>query len=109
MKHYLYGLLAAVVLHLVFVGACAAQIANLPPNLRRAASNPDQDAYRQVQIQRTMEAQQRVAMRQAEQEARDSAKIREVMPSVSAADPSAKAARVSRPLAAGWSLAHIDV
>ena len=86
MKRYLYGLLTGVVLQIVFAGVCAAQIASLPPNLRRAASNPDQDAYRQVQIQRTMEAQQRVAMRQAEQEARDSAKIREVMPSVSAAE-----------------------
>ncbi len=62
------------------------QIQNLPPNLRRAASNPDQDAYRQIQIQRTLDAQQRTAMRRAEEEARASAKVPERMPSVSPED-----------------------
>ncbi|MGQ0541286.1 MAG: hypothetical protein ACT4O9_05455 [Blastocatellia bacterium] len=51
------------------------QTQNLPPNLRRTTSNPDQEAYRQVQIQRTMESQQRVAMRRAEEEARSSATL----------------------------------
>src|SRR5688572_16671426 len=86
MKRYLFGLLALVVVQLLIAGVCTAQLANLPPHLRRTTSNPDQEAYRQIQIQRTLEAQQRAAMRQAEREARDSAKIKEVMPSVSAAD-----------------------
>ena len=86
MKRYLFGSMALVVVQLMIAGVCWAQIANLPPHLRRSASNPDQEAYRQVQIQRTMEAQQRVAMRQAEQQARDSAKVTEAMPGISAAD-----------------------
>src|SRR5688572_18618878 len=86
MKRYLFGSVASIILPMVFAGICAAQLANLPPHLRRSASNPDQEAYRQLQIQRTLEAQQRAAMRQAEREARDSAKIKEIMPSVSAAD-----------------------
>ena len=86
MKSYVFGLLALFVLQVGFAGVSAAQLANLPPNLRRAASNPDQEAYRQIQIQRTIDAQQRTAMRQAEQQARDSAKVTETVPGISIAD-----------------------
>ena len=86
MKRSIFGLPASVVLVMVFAGVSAAQLASLPPHLRRASSNPDQEAYRQIQIQRTIDAQQRTVMRQAEQQARDSAKVTETMPGISAAD-----------------------
>src|SRR5688500_8215999 len=75
----------AFVLLMFFSTSAPGQLQNRPPNLRRASSNPEQEAYRQIQIQRTLEAQQRTAMRRVEQEARASAAINEVMPSVSAA------------------------
>lgn len=87
MKRFLFGCGIAVgILPLILAGLAVGQIQNLPPNLRRAASNPDQDAYRQLQIQRTLDAQQRTAMRRAEEEARASARVTEAMPSVSAED-----------------------
>ncbi|QYO67645.1 hypothetical protein [Leptolyngbya sp. 7M] len=46
------------------------QTQSLPPALRRAAGNPDQDSYRQVQIQRTLEGQRISEMRRMEQTAR---------------------------------------
>lgn len=70
----------------VFISVAAAQVQNIPPHLRRQSGNPDQEAYRQVQIQRAMDAQQRTAMRRAEDEARASARVNEAMPPVSAAE-----------------------
>jgi len=65
----------------------AAQLQSLPPDLRRAPRNPDEAAYRQIQIQRAMEARQRMAMRQAETEARQSAQPpREKLPTLTEAD-----------------------
>lgn len=75
-----------IVIPLVFGTFAFSQVQNLPANLRRQTNNPDQEAYRQLQIQRTIDAQQRTAMRRAEEEARASANIKETMPSVSATD-----------------------
>ena len=86
MRRNIFGCSASVFCIMIFAGVSAAQLASLPPHLRRASSNPDQEAYRQIQIQRTLDAQQRTAMRQAEQQARDSAKVTEAMPGISAAD-----------------------
>ncbi len=87
MKRILFGLLAGMIMiPALFNSASFAQTQSLPPNLRRPASNPDQEAYRQIQIQRTIDAQQRTAMRRAEEEARASAKTTETMPSVSPED-----------------------
>lgn len=87
MKRLALVLLAVVSVWFTFsVGSAFAQLQNLPPHLRRTASNPDQEAYRQIQIQRTLDAQQRTAMRRMEEDARASAAVKEVMPSVSAAD-----------------------
>ena len=86
MNRFPVVLLVVVVLLMFLSTAALGQLQNLPPHLRRAASNPEQEAYRQIQIQRTLEAQQRTAMRRVEQEARASAAINEVMPSVSAAE-----------------------
>ena len=63
------------------------QLQSLPADLRRAPRNPDEAAYRQIQIQRAMERQQRAAMRQAEAEARASAEPpREKPPSLTEED-----------------------
>jgi len=78
--------LGSIAFILLFSGTVFAQLQNLPPDLRRAPRTPDEAAYRQIQIQRVMEAQARTAMRRAEEEARASARIKETMPSVSAAD-----------------------
>ncbi|NOT49126.1 MAG: hypothetical protein HOP17_15455 [Acidobacteria bacterium] len=87
MKNRMFGSLAAlIVIPLVFGTHAFGQLQNLPANLRRQSNNPDQEAYRQLQIQRTLDAQQRTAMRRAEEEARASAKVNETMPAVSAAD-----------------------
>lgn len=86
MNRFLSGLMAAVTVTLMFSAAAVGQLQNLPPELRRSSSDPSREAYRQIQIQRILDAQQRTAMRRAEQEARDSAKINEIMPSVSPAD-----------------------
>ena len=86
MKGRMIGSLAALTVPFVFCLLVVGQVQNLPPNLRRQSSNPDQEAYRQLQIQRTIDAQQRTAMRRAEEEARASAKVSETMPSVSTAD-----------------------
>lgn len=48
----------------------SSQTQNLPPTLRRTAGNPDQDSYRQVQIQRTLEGQRISEMRRMEEAAR---------------------------------------
>ena len=65
----------------------AGQLQSLPPELRRAARNPDAEAYRQIQIQRAMERQQRMAMRQAEADARASAQLpRDKAPSLTEED-----------------------
>lgn len=47
--------------------------AMVPPNLQRQPRNPDEAAYRQLQIQRSMEAQQQNIMRSGEMIARNSA------------------------------------
>ena len=86
MNRSLGGLMAAVTVTLMFSAAAVGQLQNLPPELRRSSSDPNREAYRQIQIQRILDAQQITAMRRAEQEARNSAKINEVMPSVSPAD-----------------------
>jgi len=57
-----------IVLLLMTVGV-AGQLQSLPPELRRAPRNADEAAYRQIQIQRAMERQQRWDMRQAEADA----------------------------------------
>ena len=63
------------------------QTQNIPPHLLRPPRNPDEAAYRQIQIQRTMEAQQRQAMREAEASARASATLpREKLPKLTEAD-----------------------
>ncbi|MEO7673117.1 MAG: hypothetical protein ABIU09_03445 [Pyrinomonadaceae bacterium] len=76
---------------MVFICSCVhvspAQTQNLPAELRRAPRSPDEAAYRQLQIQRVMDAQARTAMRRAEDEARASAKRpAEQMPTMSSAD-----------------------
>jgi hypothetical protein len=64
-----------------------AQTQNLPAELRRTPRSADEAAYRQIQIQRVMDAQARTAMRRAEEEARASAKTSgEHMPTLSAAE-----------------------
>lgn len=57
------------------VQAAFAQTQNLPPNLRTTPRNPDEAAYRQIQIQRTLDAQQRTAMKEMEDNARATAKF----------------------------------
>jgi len=65
----------------------AAQLQSLPPDLRRTPRNADEAAYRQIQIQRAMEARQRMAMRQAETEARQSVQPpHEKLPTLTEAD-----------------------
>ena len=78
---------ALVVFLLILITSAFSQLQSLPPELRRAPRNPDEAAYRQVQIQRTIEAQQRQAMRQAEANARASATLpREKLPSLTEED-----------------------
>lgn len=87
MKRFRFGLASiSIVLAVILAGITFGQVQNLPPHLRRSTNNPDQEAYRQIQIQRTLEAQQQTAMRRAEAEARASAKPRELMPSISGED-----------------------
>lgn len=63
------------------------QTQSLPANLRTTPRSPDEAAYRQIQIQRVMDAQARTAMRRAEEEARASAKpAAEQMPGLSSAE-----------------------
>ena len=52
--------------------AIFAQTQNLPPELQTPKSNPDEEAYRQAQIQRTNRDQQMEKLRQAEREGRAS-------------------------------------
>src|SRR5687768_4289061 len=80
------GLGAAGLLLLMIVSAHG-QTQNLPPDLRRPPRSPDEAAYRQIQIQRTLEGQQRQAMRDAENNARSSPKFpREPLPRLTEAD-----------------------
>lgn len=63
------------------------QTQSLPPDLRRTPRNPDEAAYRQIQIQRTLEAQQRQAMRDAERNARATVTLpREKLPRLTEKD-----------------------
>lgn len=86
MKRLLLGLMAVFVFPMLLGIVVRGQLQNLPPELRRASNNPEREAYRQIQIQRALEAQQRTAMRRVEQEARASAAINEIAPSVSASE-----------------------
>ena len=63
------------VFSLLLIASAFGQTQSLPPELRRPARNPDEASYRQIQIQRTIEAQQRQAMREAEASARASATL----------------------------------
>lgn len=75
------------VFSLVLAAEAFAQLQSLPPDLRRQPRNPDEASYRQIQIQRAMEAQQRQAMREAERNARASATLpREPIPRLSESD-----------------------
>ena len=76
-----------VVFSLLLIASAFGQTQSLPPDLRRTPRNPDEAAYRQIQIQRTLEAQQRQAMREAEAAARASATLpRERLPVLSEKD-----------------------
>ena len=76
-----------VVFSLLLIASAFGQTQSLPPDLRRTPRNPDEAAYRQIQIQRTLEAQQRQAMREAEASARASATLpRERLPKLTEKD-----------------------
>lgn len=80
------GLSLGALLLLTIVSA-AAQTQNLPPHLTRPPRTADEAAYRQIQIQRTIEGQQRQAMRDAERNARSSVSFpREPLPKLTEAD-----------------------
>lgn len=79
--------IALVIVSLLLTVDVVGQLQSLPPDLRRQPRNPDEAAYRQIQIQRAMESQQRAAMRQAENEARQSIQPpHEQAPSLTEAD-----------------------
>ena len=76
-----------VVFSLLLIASAFGQTQSLPPDLRRAPRTPDEAAYRQIQIQRTLEAQQRQAMREAEAIARASATLpRDPLPKLTEKD-----------------------
>ena len=87
MKGRSNGLLAAAGLVVLSAAAAHGQTQNLPPNLRTTPRNPDEAAYRQIQIQRAIDAQQRTAMKDMEDNARRTARLPgETIPELSAKD-----------------------
>lgn len=75
------------VLILLSVAGAVSQAPVLPHGLRTTTRTPDEAAYRQIQIQRALEGQQRQEMRDLEATARASVKLpREKLPKLTEAD-----------------------